>query len=121
MEKRVAEKRRRRRHSAEFKADAVEKMKNCDNIVALSQELKVAWRLLYRWKASSEERRLGEEQKASKERETALLEENVKLKVALADKTLEVDFFKGALRNIEALRQKRTDNGGEAFTSKSGK
>jgi len=36
-----------------------------------------------------------------------LREEINQLKVALADKTLEVDFFRGALRNIEALRQKR--------------
>jgi hypothetical protein len=41
--------------------------------------------------------------------------------VALANKAMEVDFFRGALRKIEALRQKRARNGGEAFTTKSGK
>ena len=106
MEKRVSKTKRPRRHSAEFKAAAVEKMKGCANVVALSRELKVPWRQLYRWKAAAE---------------AVLREEIIQLKVALADKAMEVDFFKGALRNIEALRQKPERNGGEAFTTKSGK
>jgi hypothetical protein len=43
------------------------------------------------------------------------------LNAAPADKTLEVDFFKGALQKIEALRRRRGANGAEAFTTKSGK
>ena len=117
----MAKNKRRRRHSPEFKAAAVERMKNCDNIVALSRELKVYWRQLYRWKAAAEAAAAAKEQDGVEAREAAFREENAKLKVALADKTLEVDFFKGALRNIEALRQKPAGNGGEAFTTKSGK
>jgi len=54
-------------------------------------------------------------------REAVLRAEISQLKEALADRALEVDFFKGALRKVEALRQKRGRNGAEAFTTKSGK
>ena len=111
---------KKRGYSAEFKAAAVERMKDCDNVVALGGELKVHWRQLYKWKAAGETAatvaQIGPER-----RESALREEIARLKIALADKTLEVDFFRGALRNIEALRQKRAPKGGEAFTTKSGK
>lgn len=117
----MAKNKRPRRHSPEFKAAAVEKMKNCDNIVALSRELKVPWRLLYRWKAAAESAEAARRQSAPERREAALREENTKLKIALADRAMEVDFFKGALRKIEALQPKRARNGGEAFTTRSGK
>ncbi|HLA09494.1 MAG TPA: hypothetical protein VJ023_02685 [Pyrinomonadaceae bacterium] len=39
------------------------------------------------------------------QREMRLRRENSKLKRALADKTLQVDFFKGALQKVEARRQ----------------
>ena len=96
-------------------------MKGCDSVVALSRELKVHWRLLYRWKAAAEAALAAREQSEPEQREAVLREEIKQLKVALADKAMEVDFFRGALRNIEALRQKRARNGGEAFTTKSGK
>jgi transposase-like protein len=121
MEKRVSKTKRPRRHSADFKAAAVEKMKGCANVVALSRELKVPWRQLYRWKASEQAAEATQQQNAPEQREAVLREEISQLKVALADKAMEVDFFKGALRNIEALRQKPEGNGGEAFTTKSGK
>jgi transposase-like protein len=96
-------------------------MKSCGNVVALSRELKVNWRLLYRWKAEAEAAAGVKEERAAEAREAALREENARLKAALADRTLAVDFFKGALRNIAALRQKPARNGGEAFTTRSGK
>jgi len=39
----------------------------------------------------------------------------------LAEKTMEVDFFKGALQKVEARRQKRGDSGETASTSRSAK
>ena len=39
----------------------------------------------------------------------------------LADKTLEVDFFKGALQKIEARRQRNSGSGEMASTTRSGK
>jgi len=44
-----------------------------------------------------------------------------RLKQLLAEKTLEVDFFKGALQKVEARRQKRGDTGETASTSRSEK
>jgi hypothetical protein len=43
------------------------------------------------------------------------------LKQLLAEKTLEVDFFKGALQKVEARRQKSGINGEKASTTKSKK
>jgi transposase-like protein len=39
-----------RRHSMEFKRQAVERMKGCDNLHALARELEVERKLLYTWK-----------------------------------------------------------------------
>jgi transposase-like protein len=39
-----------RRHTVEFKRQAVERMKTCKNIEALAQELNIQRKLLYTWK-----------------------------------------------------------------------
>jgi hypothetical protein len=44
-----------------------------------------------------------------------------RLKQLLAEKTLEVDFFKGALRKIEARRQRNSGSGEMTSTTKSEK
>ena len=46
----VAKKRRVGRYPKEFRRMAVERLKACDNIVELSQELGVHRRLLYKWR-----------------------------------------------------------------------
>jgi transposase-like protein len=120
MEKLVSNK-KRARHSAEFKAAAVEKMKQCDNVVALSRKLKVHWRMLYHWKAAAEAAEAAGLRSEPEQQEAALREEITALKIALADKAMEVDFFRGALRNIETLRQASAHSGGEASTTRSGK
>jgi len=112
-----------RRHSVEFKKEAVEKMRKCDNIEALARELKIERKLLYTWKWQLEGRPearyadLSEtaEQKAKKK----LRDENQRLKEALADKSLELDFFKGALRRIKEGRQNNTASGATVSTRKS--
>ena len=43
------------------------------------------------------------------------------LKRVLAEKTLEVDFFKGALQKVEARRQSGSGSGETASTTRSGK
>jgi hypothetical protein len=43
------------------------------------------------------------------------------LKRLLAEKTMEVDFFKGALQKVEARRQKKGETGEMASTTKSEK
>jgi hypothetical protein len=50
----------------------------------------------------------------------SLRAENARLKRLVAEKELELDFFAGALQKIAARRQKAAENGGTAFTTKSG-
>jgi transposase-like protein len=97
---------------------AVERLKTCDNIVALSQELGVHRRLLYHWREQGEAWDGGEDAPASS-RESQLQEEVGALKQALAEKTLEVNFFKGALQKVEARRQSSAITGEKASTTKS--
>ena len=108
---------KRREYTAEFKAEAVARMRHCKSVVGLARELGICWSLLYRWRdhlqnESRPHRGVEQKKAAAAERELA------ELRAALATKTLEVDFFRGALQKIEARRQKP---GGVAFTTKSGK
>ena len=99
---------------------AVERLKGCDNIVALSQELGVHRRLLYKWRDQLEPIEDGEGPPANS-RERELRQQVTQLKRVVADKTLEADFFKGALQKIEARRQNTAKLAKTASTSKSAK
>ena len=113
-----------RRHSVEFKRQAVERMRHCDNIRQLAEELQVERKLLYTWKHQFEGRpepRHADLSKAGEQRQQSKLEqENQRLKSALGDKTLEVEFFRSALRRIKEERRNNTDSGAIASTPKSG-
>ena len=111
---------RKGRHPLEFRQMAVERMKRCENITALSEELGVARRLLYRWRHQLDPVEGGQEPPPESPRESTLRKENHQLKRVLAEKTLEVDFFKGALQKIEARRQKNDKSGARASTTRSG-
>jgi transposase len=113
-------KKRKGRHPAAFRQAAVERMKRCENIVALSEELGVSRRLLYRWRHQLDPVDGGPKAPLESPREATLRKENHQLKRALAEKTLEVDFFKGALQKVEARRQKSGASGAKAFTTRSG-
>src|SRR5215510_5832618 len=91
-------KKKRRKFTDSFKAKAVARMEECDSVVGLARELGITWSLLYKWKAHFQRVAI-----ASRERE--LKEELQTVKLALAQKTLEADFFKGALQRVEARRQ----------------
>jgi hypothetical protein len=54
-------------------------------------------------------------------REFTLRKEGSQLKRLLADKTVEVDFFQGALQKVEARRQGSGNSGARASTTRSGK
>ena len=111
---------KRVRHSEEFRRMCVERLKQSENIVELAKELGVHRRMLYRWRDQLEPvaKRAGV---APQSGETRLRNEVNQLKRALAEKTLEVDFFKGALQKIEARRQQQDVTGAKASTTKSGK
>lgn len=98
----------------EIRKMALERMKSCNNITALAKELGLSRSALYKWKRQTES---GEEGG----RPVRHLWKKVhELERLLAEKTLEVDFFKGALQKIEARRQRSTDSGETASTTKSG-
>ena len=112
-----------RRHTVEFKRQAVERMKDCENIEALARELKLQRKLLYTWKYQLEGRpeprnaNLGITAEDRKEKQ--LRDEIAKLKSALADKTLENDFFRSALLKVKEGRQRSTETGASASTTSS--
>jgi transposase-like protein len=100
---------------------AVERLKSCDNIVELSQELGVHRRLLYKWRDQFDPSDPGEKSPPGNSRESTLRKEISQLQRVLADKTLEVDFFKGALQKVEARRRNSGMTGEKASTTKSKK
>jgi transposase-like protein len=114
-----------RRHTVEFKKQAVERMKTCENIEALARELGIERKLLYTWKyqfeGRPEPRHANLATTAEERKDKQLREEIAKLKSALAEKTLENDFFKSALRRIKEGRQPNTGTGASASTTPSGR
>src|SRR6202142_1385624 len=109
-----------RRHTVEFKRQVVERMKTCENIGALARELKIQRKLLYSWKyqfeGRPEPRHANLATTAEERRDKHLRDEIIKLKSALADKTLENDFFRLALLRVKEQRQQSSEAGGSAST-----
>ena len=112
-------KRRVGRYPNAFRKMAVERLKGCENVLALARELGIHQRLLYKWRDRLEPIDDGEAPPENgKERELRL--QVAQLKRLVADKTLEADFFKGALQKVEARRQSNSPAGETASTTKSG-
>ena len=101
----------------EFWQAAVERMNQGENVLALAEELGVDVRGLYRWRA----RLQPGEKDPRRQREAALAKEVERLKRALAEKVLEVDFLQGALHKVEARRRESGSGGAQASTTRSGK
>ena len=112
-------KRRKGRYPNEFRRMAVERLKRCENIVVLSEELGVHRRLLYKWRDQLAPVDIGDEPLPENPRESTLRKEVSQLKRLLAEKTVELDFFKGALQKVEARRLKNGISGEKASTMKS--
>ena len=115
--------RKRRRvaqHPSEFRRKAVERIRAGESVLALSREIGIHHSLLYKWvrKADQTEHRT---RSGSADAYAALRDELRQVKELLADKTLEVDFFKGALQKVEARRQQEGKAGEKASTPKSGR
>ena len=114
-----------RRHTVEFKRQVVERMKTRESIEALARELKLQRKLLYTWKyqfeGRPEPRHANLATTAEERKEKHLLGEITKLKSALAEKTLENDFFANALLRIQEGRRQNTAPGGTASTTESGR
>jgi len=119
----MARMRKWRRHTLEFKRQVVERMKACENIHELARELKLQRKLLYTWKyqieGHPEPRHANLATTAEERKDKQLRDEIGKLKAALAEKTLENDFFKLALLKVQERRRQSGGNGGSASTTSS--
>jgi transposase len=108
------------RHASEFRRKAVERMRNGESVLALERELGVQHGLLYKWRKQADQAEF-REKSPSEKAYRFLRQELQRAKQALAEKTLEVDFFKGALQKIEARRRQAGGAGEKASTTKSGR
>ena len=112
---------KRKRYSRKFQRMAVERMRNCEDVGELAKELGVTRRCLYKWRAKLDLVEPGEESARPSTHESSYRKQAQRLKQLLAEKTLEVDFLKGALQKIEARRQRRGASGEMASTTRSEK
>jgi transposase-like protein len=85
----------KRRYTEHFRQVAVERMKGCENIVALTKELAVSRRQLYRWRDELDPEGPAVEKPGGKKSRVSTLRKEVnQLERILAEKTektLEVD------------------------------
>ena len=102
-----------------FRQMAVDRLTQSDNIVELAKELGISRRLLYTWREQLEPRE--SHGPPANSREATFRKEVSQLKRVLAEKVLEVDFFKGALQQVEARRQQSGKTGARASTPRSGR
>ena len=121
----MSKKEGRRRYSEQFKREAVGRMRGCSNITALTLELRLDRKMLYQWKWRQEGRPMRKPQALTTQAARrgdleTLRRENEHLKRVLAEKALEVDFFKGALQQVEARRRGQAGSGETPSTSTSG-
>jgi transposase-like protein len=125
MEKEMSEEPRQKwdRWPADFRQRALDLMKTCKNVKALAKELGVARQQLYWWKQQAEGRQKPIEPGAPedpRDQRIRELEKKVReLEGVIGQKTLELDFFAGALRRIGESRQKKDKAGATASTPKS--
>ena len=120
---------RSKRYPVGFQRDAVERMKHCEQIGKLAEELGVSRGALYLWKRKGEgllsyrdAARKGhpaaeDDPQTKKIRE---LEAQVAaLEGELGRRSLEASFFKSALRRVEGLHRHSGEAGGIASTTRS--
>jgi predicted RNase H-like nuclease (RuvC/YqgF family) len=100
---------------------AVERLRTSEDVGELAQELGVTRRCLYKWRAKLEAIEPGEDASRPSTHTSVYLKQIHQLKRLLAEKTMEVDFFKGALQKVEARRQRKSGAGEMTSTTKSEK
>jgi len=108
------EPRKGQRYSSELRRQAVERMNACGNIVGLARELGVSRRVLYHWRDRLEQT----DSSPGRSRELILRKQILKLKRLLANKILEVDFFRHALQRVGARRRQSFHPGDKASTTR---
>lgn len=111
-------KKRVNKYPMAFRRMALERLKSCRNASELAAELGIHRTQLYKWRDQMEPIDDGQNP-PSNSRERELRKEIRDLKRVLGEKTLELDFFKGALQKVEARRQNSSGSGAKASTSRS--
>jgi transposase len=120
-EKGMSRKARRKweRSSAAFKQNAVKRMQQ-GHVRELAKELGVSVSMLYRWKQRAQEQAAPDAVEDPRERRVQELEKKVKeLERVIGQKTLELDFFAGALRRIRESRRQKSNSGETPSTRRS--
>jgi transposase len=120
---------RSNRYPVGFQRDAVERMKHCEDIHKLAEELGVSRGALYLWKRRAEglrsyrdAARQGHPAAADDPQAKKILELEAKvasLEGELGRRSLEASFFKSALRRVEGLRRRNEEPAGTASTTRS--
>jgi transposase-like protein len=100
---------------------AVARMMTSPNIGELASELGVTRECLYKWRRKLDQIESREESARPATHEPLYRKQVQQLKRMLAEKTMEVDFFKGALQKVAARRQRSNGSGERASTTRSGK
>ena len=123
------ENKRAQRYAVGFRRDAVERMKHCEDIGKLADELGVSRGALYLWKRKSEglrsyrdAARQGHPASADDPQGNKIRELEAKvaaLEGELGRRSLEASFFKSALRKVEGLRRQSEKPGGIPSTTRS--
>jgi len=116
------ERKPKQRYDDKFRRRAVKRMLACNNIVRLAKRLGIQRRLLYKWRNDQEALyfRGDDGPPVCNSRESTLRRELNRVKRLLAEKTIELDFFRGALQKVEARHQDNNVSGESASTRKSG-
>ena len=102
------------RYTQEFKDHALKRLEGCTNVEALARELNVSRGILYLWKDKRDGRPPASKRPGpivDTPAIAALKKQVVESKVALADRAVEGDFFKGALQTVEDRRRRSTSTG----------
>src|SRR5262245_3870903 len=123
---------RRRRHSREEKLAVVKRMLAGENVVALSRELNLARSDMYRWRAiylsggATALRGAGQPRKPVEVEPPPELDgfEQARARIAelertIGRQTLELDFFREALRQVREKRQPNDGPGAKPSTRRS--
>lgn len=120
---------RSKRYPVGFQRDAVERMKNSEDIGKLAEELGVSRGALYLWKRKGEglpsyrdRARDGYEAPPDDERARTIRELEAKvasLEGEVGRRSLESSFFESALRRVEAARRRNDEPGAMRCTTKS--
>lgn len=116
----------RRQFAREFKLMALGRLERAPNVEALARELGIRRELLYKWRekfvagGDAALKTSGRPRPVAKSPEATPAQERIaELERKVGQQAFELDFFKGALRRIEASRRPKDGPGATASSPRS--